>query len=152
MTIRERLYRLGECLLFITGVMAATDLVLLLLGKSGDPPYYLAFMFVAGLVLVRVDDSTLDPQEDLSYLPPRSVSHDGMGDRPTMQFKTYSNEQSAKRALRKGGLQALPVEFEPVHESGRDRVRPVVQCELAEDAREAQSRGFKAKVSGAPAA
>lgn len=73
-----------------------------------------------------------------------------------MEYRTYSNEHSAKRALRKEGLQLLPVEFELVQDNGRARVRPVLKCELSEDVREIQSRGFKAvKVeegTGAPTA
>jgi hypothetical protein len=62
-----------------------------------------------------------------------------------MKNKDYSSVDSAKRALRKAGLQAMPVEFEVIKSGlGRERILPVVQCELDKDLAEVRQRGFKA--------
>jgi hypothetical protein len=60
-------------------------------------------------------------------------------------MKSYATKDSAKRALRKAGLQLMPVVFETERNGvGRERIVPVVQCELTEDVREVRNRGFKA--------
>ncbi len=60
-------------------------------------------------------------------------------------MKSYATKDSAKRALRKAGLQLMPVEFKTERNGvGRERIVPVVQCELSEDVREVRSRGFEA--------
>lgn len=63
-----------------------------------------------------------------------------------MNFRDYTTKQSAQRALRKDGLQNVPVTFEavPGNVVGRTRVRPVLQFDLDEDVQEANRRGFKA--------
>lgn len=57
MSIRQRLYRLGEGCLFLTGIMGLTELVMFSLGKGYGPPYYLAFTFIAGMVLTNMGES-----------------------------------------------------------------------------------------------
>lgn len=60
--------------------------------------------------------------------------------------KSYLNLDDAKRAIKRAGLHAMTVRYDDVTGSyrGAKNILPVVLCDLVEDKREVESRGFKA--------
>lgn len=63
------------------------------------------------------------------------------------KFKDYSTVESAKRALRKAELQALPVEFEVIkNKFDQERFMPVVKCHTMTEVETCKAHGFKAVV------